>query len=674
MHIEKEKKDLFRSFNQILAIGNLIHAIPIGIKFCEFLYSEMKSIKGVEGCKICLRSLNRPYGDNNLINCDNCEFFAKSDRCKNHIFSDKSAHVFSLTTINAKYAYITLKLNNDFSSELLPAIQNLANIAAISIENDIQRKKLKDVNDKLQVHHGHLEQKVHERTIELENSNAQLIKTLSILNQSQAIAHLGSWEFDIPTENLYWSDEVYQIFGNIQREIPLSYTIFLEYVHPEDREKVNAAYYNSIAEGKANYEIEHRIIRPLTGEVRYVFEKCEHFRNLSGEIVRSVGLVQDISHRKFIEEEIRKSETQFRALFENAGEGIIYISADAEIIRMNESYARIHGYTLEEMQKLRLQDLDIEDISQKHPERINRTIYGENMVFIVRHYHKDRHIIELEVSTCKIKLENEIYVVAFHRDISERKRAEEEIIKLNETLEKRVVQRTEQLEHANKELEAFSYSVSHDLRAPLRHINGFAEILVRDFQGKIPEAAKDYLKIIIESARKMSILIDGLLRLSRNTRIDMNKSIFNMKQVVEDAVSSIKSSHVHRNIKWQIKSLPDVYADVELLYLVWMNLIENAVKYTRNKDNAIIQISFKEQNGEFIFYIRDNGVGFDMKYSQKLFGVFQRLHSDSEFEGTGIGLANVRRIILRHRGKTWAESKLKEGATFYFSIPKHCEE
>jgi light-regulated signal transduction histidine kinase (bacteriophytochrome) len=234
----------------------------------------------------------------------------------------------------------------------------------------------------------------------------------------------------------------------------------------------------------------------------------------------------------------------------------------------------------------------------------------------------------------------------------------------------RVIQRTSQLEAVNKELEAFSYSVSHDLRAPLRHINSFAEILTTQYSGTLSKEGLKHLRAITESAKKMGTLIDDLLSFSRTGRAELKKSTFNMNHVIEDALAQIKPSFKDRKISWKISSLPDIHGDYIMLRLVWVNLLDNAVKYTKNKEKTIIQIACKEGKKEFEFSIKDNGVGFEMKYADKLFGVFQRLHSSAQFDGTGIGLANVKRIILRHGGRVWAEADIDKGATFYFSIPK----
>ncbi len=240
-------------------------------------------------------------------------------------------------------------------------------------------------------------------------------------------------------------------------------------------------------------------------------------------------------------------------------------------------------------------------------------------------------------------------------------------------LENRVMQRTEQLEAANKELEAFSYSVSHDLRAPLRHISGFSEMLIKDIQKQLTDKEKHYLDIINSSAKKMGNLIDDLLSFSRSGRSEIKKRTFNMNLVVDEVLVQAKLIIGDRKIDWNIAVLPVIYGDYNLLRLVWVNLLDNALKYTRTRKKTVIQIDCKEETEEYVFSIRDNGVGFDMQYAGKLFGVFQRLHSTAEFEGTGIGLANVRRIISKHGGRTWAEAKLNKGATFYFTLPKNKE-
>jgi len=237
-------------------------------------------------------------------------------------------------------------------------------------------------------------------------------------------------------------------------------------------------------------------------------------------------------------------------------------------------------------------------------------------------------------------------------------------------MEQKIKERTSQLLAANKELEAFSYSVSHDLRAPLRHINGYIELLKKCFPGTLPGKEKHYLDTIADSAHQMGMLIDDLLQFSRTGQQEMHLADLDMNDVLREVLQTIKQDIKGRNIKWDIAVLPHVIGDYSLLRLVWNNLLSNAVKFTMRNPKTRIEIGVINDNDEFVFFVRDNGVGFDMKYAHKLFGVFQRLHSSEEFEGTGIGLANVRRIIAKHGGRTWAEADLDKGAVFYFSIPK----
>jgi len=449
-----------------------------------------------------------------------------------------------------------------------------------------------------------------------------LRKSEERLKRSQEIAHIGSWELDLVNNNLSWSDEVYRIFGLQPQEFGATYEAFLEAVLPDDRAAVDDAYSSSLREGRDTYEIEHRVVKKSTGEIRVVHEKCSHLRDSSGQIIRSVGMVQDIT---------------------------------------------------------------------------------------------------------------------------ERKRSEEEIRNLNKELQNKI----SQLEAVNAELDAFSYSVSHDLRAPLRSIDGFSLALLDDYADKLDAEGKDYLERVRAATQRMGHLIDDLLKLSRVTRAVMEREQVNLTLIARKMADRLRASHPERQVEFVLADDLLALGDEHLLDIAIGNLLENAWKFTGKREKAVIEFGafkcglwnadcgikaetnvecgtnqlgtadcgmliedleianlksemdvrtarcgtresgtpslpspsrgrvgrgeseFRIPNSEFgktVYFVRDNGTGFDMEHADKLFQPFQRIHRREEFPGTGIGLATVKRIIDRHGGRVWIKGESGKGTTVYFTL------
>jgi len=373
----------------------------------------------------------------------------------------------------------------------------------------------------------------------------------------------------------------------------------------------------------------------------------------------------EVEERRRAEEALRTSETRYRLLVEQAPLGIAIIDHRGFIDQANPAACEMLGYSHDELiGRDPLTLMDSAEHAQARQE-FSPLQVGETLNIELTMNRKDSARLPVMGSTRQMPDGRYQYIF---QDISERKQAEEEVRALNEQLDKRVRERTAELETANKELESFSYSVSHDLRAPLRAINGFSNLLISDYADKLSGEALMYLDKVKENANKMALLIDDLLTFSRLSRNPLKKRRVDLRGLVVQVIEELHAEAGEREIKWQIGDLAPCQADPALLKQVYANLIGNALKYTRPRPVPVIEIGSRMLRGQTVYFVRDNGVGFDMKYAGNLFGVFQRLHSEADFEGTGIGLAIVQRIVNRHGGKIWAESEVDQGATFFFTL------
>jgi PAS domain S-box-containing protein len=376
--------------------------------------------------------------------------------------------------------------------------------------------------------------------------------------------------------------------------------------------------------------------------------------------------------RRHAEEALHSSEERYRSLVDLSPDAL-FVQTDERIIFINSAGVRLFGASRpEDLIGKPIRDLVHPDYWPLVQQRAKRLQEGKPAPFAEQRLMRlDGSIVDVEIAAAPLVFEGRRAAQVIAHDITDRKRAEEEILHLNIDLENRVVQRTSELEAANRELEAFSYSVSHDLRAPLRHIEGFVEILLATRSAALDEEAQRHLQTIAESSRRMGKLIDDLLAFSRTHRAELRKTRIPMKDLTRATIRDLRQDWENRNVEWHLEALPEVDADPALLRQVMLNLLSNALKYTRTRPKAKITVGAgRPAPREQIIFVKDNGVGFDVRYAHKLFGVFQRLHRAADFEGTGIGLANVRRIIHRHGGRVWADAELDKGAVFYFSLPK----
>lgn len=424
----------------------------------------------------------------------------------------------------------------------------------------------------------------------------------------------------------------------------------------------------SIQQQKLELERKNAVLLQMKDQLEdLVQQRTTELRNTNSE------LQKEIKERHQIELALRDSESKFRSLLHSAPDAIVITNEDGTIDLVNEQTEKIFGFSPDELVGQPVEILipqHLRNGHQAHQKRFLDNPYCRLMADGMELYGqtKSGDTIPVEVALSPLQTQKGLLVIASIRDISKRKQVEEELIAYRDHLAELVAERTAALSAVNKELEEFSYTISHDLRSPLRSIDGFSLALLEDYEAHLPQEAKHYLQRIRSAAQRMGQLIDEVLGLARVSRCELTKKHVDLTQLSKDIVADLQINFPARHVNVIIGKDLNVKADENLIRVVLENLIDNAWKFTSHGSIAEVTIDQVQVADRRVFFVKDNGVGLNMQYSNKLFGPFQRLHSDKKFPGTGVGLATVQRIIQRHGGLIWVESEPNKGATFYFTL------
>ncbi|MBK9373099.1 MAG: PAS domain S-box protein [Holophagales bacterium] len=523
----------------------------------------------------------------------------------------------------------------------------------------------RSAEEDLRRHRAHLEELVAERTAELEKSRSRLV-------EAQAVAHLGSWEWHVARNEIWGSDELFRLFDVSPGDLA-TLEQFFGLVHADDREEARRAVSDALGRGGgALYRSTYRIGR-RDGRVRHVSNRGVVSADERGRPWKIVGTSLDITELKDAEDALKESENRFRRIVSESPFPIGLYAEDGEILLVNRAWCLISGYSPEELRTIdqwsekaygERRDAARADLESRFTlaESVREGEFG------IRTKDGGRRFWDFSTAPLGRLPDGRRIVTTTAMDVTDRRLAEEELWAYRTHLEELVHARTSELEAANRELESFSYSVSHDLRAPLRALDGFSAALLDEYPDRLDEKGHHYLGRIRAAARKMASLIDGLLNLSRLKRLELSLVPVDVSRLATSVAADLLALEPGRAVQVVVAEGMRTEGDPRLLHVVLENLIGNALKFTSKRSGAVIEVGCAEADGQKAYFVKDNGVGFDMAQAAKLFEPFQRLHGVDDFPGTGIGLATVQRIVARHGGRIWPEASPGAGATFFFTL------
>lgn len=483
-----------------------------------------------------------------------------------------------------------------------------------------------------------------------------------LLDEIQEVSGLGSWDLHLPSGKAIWSKEEYRLLGYDPEKDDATAENFIARIHKDDRERILNELQKPFTD-KSVYKAEFRLVMP-DGKVRYVAERGQVIFNEEGMAVRFLGTTLDISERIEVEKRLILSENELRKILENMQDTYYRTDTEGRVVRVSPSVESLLGYKPEEVIGTKIIDLYVHPEERQRLYKELQDTNGKVQDFEAPLKCKDGSVIWVSTNAHYYLQDGVVAgIEGTTRNITQLKKAQDELQRHRNELEVLVDERT-------RELEAFSYSVSHDLRAPLRTINGFGLAIEEEYSELLDEKGKDYLRRVRTSTQRMSDLIDDLLQLARISRQNISEEIVDISGIAKNIMCELSQEEPERIVTTVIASGLMVKGDSRLLEIAMRNLLKNAWKFTSKREEALIEFGATNYPGtnKTVYFVRDNGVGFDIKYMEKLFLPFQRLHKLDDFSGTGIGLAIVKRVLERHDGEVWAESVQDQGATFYFTL------